>query len=220
MTNCSQLSEPFSLTVDVHQTVEDVFQLFGDEYDGFVPVLEGNQFLGFISAPELEDLDATVSLDHVQHLLIKAFVKSSDHFFQALKIRSKFQLNLIPVVSEKLEWEGVIKEDRLLDQAASVLGITEKGSLLVLEMSALDYAPGEINRLVESNDAMVMGLNTQVDPQTGFMQVILRINREDISDVVASFQRHDYTVLFYYGEEHYENSLQSNLDHLLNYLNI
>jgi hypothetical protein len=52
------------------------------------------------------------------------------------------------------------------------------------------------------------------------MQVILRINREDISDVVASFQRHDYTVLFYYGEEHYENSLQSNLDHLLNYLNI
>jgi len=220
MTNCSQLSEPFSLTVDVHQTVEDVFQLFGDEYDGFVPVLEGNQFLGFISAPELEDLDATVSLDNVQHLLIKAFVKSSDHFFQALKIRSKFQLNLIPVVSEKLEWEGVIKEDRLLDQAASVLGITEKGSLLVLEMSALDYAPGEINRLVESNDAMVMGLNTQVDPQTGFMQVILRINREDISDVVASFQRHDYTVLFYYGEEHYENSLQSNLDHLLNYLNI
>ncbi|MEY3432546.1 MAG: hypothetical protein RL131_482 [Bacteroidota bacterium] len=220
MTNCSQLSEPFSLTVDVHQTVEDVFQLFGDEYDGFVPVLEGNQFLGFISAPELEDLDASVSLDNVQHLLIKAFVKSSDHFFQALKIRSKFQLNLIPVVSEKLEWEGVIKEDRLLDQAASVLGITEKGSLLVLEMSALDYAPGEINRLVESNDAMVMGLNTQVDPQTGFMQVILRINREDISDVVASFQRHDYTVLFYYGEEHYENSLQSNLDHLLNYLNI
>lgn len=220
MTNCSQLSEPFSLTVDVHQTVEEVFQLFGDEYDGFVPVLEGNQFLGFVSAPELEDLDAAVSLDHVQHLLIKAFVKSSDHFFQALKVRSKFQLNLIPVVSEKLEWEGVIKEDRLLDQAASVLGVTEKGSLLVLEMSALDYAPGEINRLVESNDAMVMGLNTQVDPQTGFMQVILRINREDISDVVASFQRHDYTVLFYYGEEHYENSLQSNLDHLLNYLNI
>jgi len=52
------------------------------------------------------------------------------------------------------------------------------------------------------------------------MQVVLHINKEDLSDVVATFQRYEYHVVYYYGEETYQNSLQSNLDHLLNYLNI
>jgi hypothetical protein len=50
--------------------------------------------------------------------------------------------------------------------------------------------------------------------------VILRINREEVSDIVATFQRHEYTVRYYLGEELFRNELQSNLEHLLNYLNI
>jgi hypothetical protein len=83
-----------------------------------------------------------------------------------------------------------------------------------------DYAPGEINRLVESNDAMIMHMNSQQDPHSGTMQVVLRINKEEVSDLIATFQRHEYNVLYYYGDESYDNSLQNNLDHLLNYLNI
>ncbi len=52
------------------------------------------------------------------------------------------------------------------------------------------------------------------------MTVILRINKEEISDIVASFQRHEYNVRYYMGEELFRNELQSNLDHLMNYLNI
>jgi hypothetical protein len=52
------------------------------------------------------------------------------------------------------------------------------------------------------------------------MQVVLRINKEEVSDVVATFQRHEYNVLYYYGDESYDNSLQNNLDHLMNYLNL
>ena len=65
-----------------------------------------------------------------------------------------------------------------------------------------------------------MQLNTVSDPTSEQIQIILRINKEEVSDVVATFQRHEYQVLYYYGEESYNNSLQDNLDHLLNYLNI
>jgi hypothetical protein len=99
-------------------------------------------------------------------------------------------------------------------------GVSESGSMLVLEMPGHDYAPGEINRLVESNDAMIMQLNSIQDQHTGMMQVVLRINKEEVSDVVATFQRHEYNVLYYYGDESYDNSLQNNLDHLMNYLNL
>jgi hypothetical protein len=73
---------------------------------------------------------------------------------------------------------------------------------------------------VESNDAVITQLNTWSDPATHLMTVVLRINKEEISDIVATFQRHEYAVRYYMGEELFRNELQSNLDHLLNYLNI
>ena len=83
-----------------------------------------------------------------------------------------------------------------------------------------EYAPGQLNRLVESNDCMIMHMNTIADPVTGMLQIVMRVNKEEISDLIATFQRHEYTVLYYYGEETFDNTLQNNLDHLLNYLNI
>jgi hypothetical protein len=101
-----------------------------------------------------------------------------------------------------------------------MIGANDTGSFLVIEMLRTEYAPGIINRLVESNDAMIMQMNTVYDQQNGMMQVLLKINKEEISDIVGTFQRHEYNVLYYYGEETYDNALQNNLDHLLNYLNI
>jgi hypothetical protein len=135
-------------------------------------------------------------------------------------VRSKFYVEQVPVVNEKNEWEGVIGMTKMLDQISLLAGVSESGSMLVLEMPGQDYSPGEINRLVESNDAMIMQLNSIQDQHTGMMQVVLRINKEEVSDVVATFQRHEYNVLYYYGDESYDNSLQNNLDHLMNYLNV
>jgi hypothetical protein len=92
--------------------------------------------------------------------------------------------------------------------------------MLVLGMSRTDYAPGEINRLVESNDATIMNMNAVTDPASGMLQVMIRINKEDISGIIATFQRYEYKVLYHYGEEAFDNSLQNNLEHLFNYLNI
>ena len=91
---------------------------------------------------------------------------------------------------------------------------------MVLEIPRHEYAPGQLNRLVESNDCMIMQMNTIADPVTGMLQIVIRVNKEEISDLIATFQRHEYTVLYYYGEETFDNTLQNNLDHLLNYLNI
>jgi hypothetical protein len=73
---------------------------------------------------------------------------------------------------------------------------------------------------VESNDAVITQLNTSAGSADQMLNVVVRINKEEISDIVATFQRHEYTVRYYMGEELFRNELQSNLDHLMNYLNI
>mgnify|MGYP003704713923 CR=1 FL=1 len=54
----------------------------------------------------------------------------------------------------------------------------------------------------------------------GNVGITIRINKPEISDIVATFQRYDYTILYYAGEELYANELKSNYDHLMHYLKI
>ena len=48
----------------------------------------------------------------------------------------------------------------------------------------------------------------------------IAVSAATVSDVVATLQRHDYNVKYYHGEELYRNELQTNLEHLMNYLSI
>jgi predicted transcriptional regulator len=185
-----------------------------------LPVSDDDKFLGLIAEDDLDDESDDTPLDKLQDYFIKSFVKATDYFLVAVKLSHIMQLDLVPVLNEKNELEGVITRDTLFKELARMTGSADYGSLVVLEMEKSDYSVGEINRLVESNDAVITQLNTWSDNTTHLMTVILRINKEEISDIVASFQRHEYIVRYYMGEELFRNELQSNLDHLMNYLNI
>jgi hypothetical protein len=186
----------------------------------YAVVLDGLNYLGLLDIVDMEEADPSSELIILEQYFIKAQVKTNDHFLQALRVKSKFNLDIIPVLNEKNEWEGIIKADTLLEQTSQLLGASTTGAFIVLEIPRIEYAPGQINRLVESNDCMIMQMNTMTDPVTGMMQVVIRVNKEEVSDLIATFQRHEYNVLYYYGDEAFDNTLQNNLDHLFNYLNI
>jgi CBS domain-containing protein len=220
MTNCSQLSDHHIKTVEIHDMVSNAIEVM-EQFDlRHLPILDGKQFVGLISSDDLLEADPAEELLSLERYFLKASVKTGDHVSLALRVRSKFSIDFVPVINENNEWEGSISADKMLDEISRMMGASDNSSLLVLEINRIDYALGEINRLVESNDAMIMQVNTLQDPLSDIMQVVLRINKEDISDIVATFQRHEYTVIYIYGEESYSNELQSNLSHLLNYLNI
>lgn len=221
MTYCSQLLETSLNTADLRHSISHALDLSKENKYQHLPVLDGNKYVGLIGIDDLEEAkDHSADLISLEPFFTKPFVRSADHFLHALRIRAKYFVDVVPVVNEENEWEGAVGDEKLLDQLSKLTGVSDSGSIIVLSMPLHDYAPGEINRLVESNDAMIMHMNSHQDPHTGIMQVVLRINREEVSDLIATFQRHEYNVLYYYGDESYDNSLQSNLDHLMNYLNI
>jgi acetoin utilization protein AcuB len=73
---------------------------------------------------------------------------------------------------------------------------------------------------VETNDAQITQLNTYHDSVSSLFYVTLRINKMEVSDIVATFQRYEYKIKYYFGEEQYENELRDNYNHLMNYLSI
>lgn len=217
---CSQLITSPVKPLQAVDTVANALLLMEEKQMTHLPVVDGERYLGMIDEDELIDEAPELLLSDLQDRFIQVFVRSTDYFLVAVKISHVYDLPLVAVINERQEFEGTIERTQLFRQLAQLTGSEEYGSLIVLEMEKKDYAPGLLNRLVESNDALITQLNSWSDPSTHLITVVIRINKEEVSDVVASFQRHEYTVRYYLGEELYRNELQSNLDHLLNYLNI
>ncbi len=206
--------------VNLFDKVSLALQLM-DEYDIFhLPVLSAEKYAGIISKEDLLDADETRLVAAVESSLQKIAVKGEEYFLSALRLIAENELTLLPVVNEQAELAGVISSKDLLRRLSSFVGNEDKGGIIVLETDKRNFSFGEVNRLVETNDAYITQLNTYTEPDTGLVVITLKVNKIEISDIVATFQRYDFVVRYYFGEETYANELKENYNHLLSYLNM
>lgn len=201
-------------------SVAKALQEMNDFHVSHLPVVADEKYLGMISEDTLLDTDENNILQNLQSEFIKPFVRQNDFFLLAVKRARDMHLSVVPVITDQYELIGVVSEDDLFKQLALFAGIDEQGGIIVLEMEKNDFSVGELNRLIESNDVYITQLNSLFDSATQLLTVVVRVNKTEISDIVATLQRHEYNIRYYNGEELYQNELQNNLDHLMNYLNI
>ncbi|MCW3120467.1 MAG: hypothetical protein JWM28_4549 [Chitinophagaceae bacterium] len=205
----------------LHDKVYQALQLMNESHVAHLPIVDGEKFAGLISEDDLLQVENDkVELKELQQSFSMSNVREDEHFLKAVKLAVENGFSVVPVVNEDNEITGIVTYADLLKQASEFMNINDPGGLLVLEMEAKNYSFNTISRIIESNDAQIKQLNTTTDPQTGQMQVTIKVDKPEISDIIATFQRYDYNVKYYLGEEMYENELRSNYDNLMNYLKI
>ncbi len=213
----SQTLPSLTLTDKVHLAL----QLMNDNQVTHLPIVEAEKYVGLISEDDLlqaeNDHDTLATL---QQSFAAVSVKENEHFLKAVQLAAENALSVVPVITEENELVGTVAYNDLLKNAAEFMSLNEPGGLVVLEMESNQYSFSEISKLVETNDAQITQLNTNNDAETGLMQVTIRINKPEISDIIATFQRYDYNVKYFFGEEQYTNELRTNYDNLMNYLKI
>lgn len=192
-----------------------------DEYDVFhLPVLSEEKFAGIISKDDLLDADENNLLASVESSLQHISVKNEEYFLSAVKLMADNELSLLPVINDLSELSGVIVSKDMVRRLSVFVGNEERGGIIVLETDKRNFSFGEINRLVETNDAYITQVNTRTEADTGMVVITLKVNKIEISDIVATFQRYEYIVRYYFGEEAYANELKENYNHLISYLNM
>jgi CBS domain-containing protein len=199
-------------------TVGKALELMQDLKVNQWPVVADNIFKGLITEEILLDANENEALSNFSFDFLPFFVPAEEHFLSAVRLMTERRLNVLPVTLDENAYAGVILQADLLQQLAAFSGSNVPGGMMVLEMTPLDFSLGEITRLIETNNAEIRQINTQIDAQTGLYRVSIRINRQEISDIIATFQRYDYSIVYFAGEEQFENELQRNYNHLLHYL--
>jgi CBS domain-containing protein len=208
-------------SLHLNDPVSQALDLMADFHVTHLPVVVEDKLAGLVSEDDLLNIeDDNTRLTELQPVFSQITAHADAFFFEAVQMVNEYGLTVIPVINKESEYAGAIIATDLLKQLGRVGGVNDAGGIIVLEMEKVSFSFSEISKLVETNDAQITQLNTHTDALSGNFYIVLRINKVEISDIVATFQRYEYQVKYYFGEELYENELRNNYDHLMNYLNI
>ena len=207
--------------LQLQDTVAKAIQLVADFKVTHLPVVAEDTYLGLLSEEDLLDAeDDKLTIEVLQKYFIPASVKDNVHFLNAVNSSIQYDSNIVPVINEEGDLAGVISTSDLLKTLGNFAGANEIGGIIVLEMERSQFAISEISRIVESNDCTILHLNSHTDQATGLLTVTIHINKKEIASVVATFERYEYDVIYYFGNENFENEIHSNYKHLMNYLDL
>jgi acetoin utilization protein AcuB len=207
--------------LQLSDTVSKALQLMSDFKITHLPVVSDEKYLGLISEDDLLDEEnKKIPIEFFQNDFIPASVNFNNHFLNAVSVSNNYQTNVIPVVNEANELVGTIPGQALLAALGNFAGSNEKGAVVVLEMERSRFAISELSRIVESDGAAILHLNITTRPDSPLLQVTIHLSKKEISTIISSFERYEYTVTYYSGEELFENEIDNNYRHLMNYLDI
>ena len=201
-------------------TGEEALSIMSDFYVKHLPIVNNKQLLGLISEDDILNNDVVEAVGSYQLSMSRPYVKDKDHIFEVMSIMSEYNLTVIPVVDAEDNYLGLISQDDLLRFFASIGSFTEPGSIIVLEMSKQDYSLAQISRVVESENAAVLSSFITTNLDSTKIDVTIKINRPDISGILATFQRFDYTVKASFQESEYFDTLKDRYDSLMTFLNV
>ncbi len=193
-----------------------------DEYKvSHLPIVNNTDFLGLINEDDIytnNHFDDPLGI----HILSmnRPFVNENQHVFEVIKIFAELELTLLPVVDAKENYLGVISKRKLIEEFSEITAVKSPGAILVLEISVNDYSLSEIAQIVESNDTKILSTYITSHPDSTKMNVTLKLNRNDISPVLQTFNRYNYIVKGIYAEPEVSDDLNERFDALMKYLSI
>ena len=202
-------------------TVETAISIMEEFKVSHLPVVNNLSYLGLVSEMDIDSISKTdTPIGNIKLSLSRPMISSYQHIYDVLRLMSENNLSLLPVVDSDENYLGVVSLESLSANMAKMAAVQNPGAIIVLEMSQSDYSMAEIAQIIESHDARVLSMyiTTQTDSTT--MEVVVKVNKQDIAGIITTFNRYNYTIKASYGEEEDPGDLKDRYDSLINYLNI
>ena len=131
----------------------------------------------------------------------------------------KNNLSVVPVLDKQKQYLGVITNRKLLYTIAKSATIQSIGGVIVLEMDNHDYSLTKIASIVESNNSKILSSYIISKHNSNNIEVTLKINKQDITNIIKDFERHDYTICASYKENETDNDFLERYESLMRFLN-
>ena len=143
------------------------------------------------------------------------------HIFEVAVVMYKLKLSVLPVLDTDHYYLGAITLYDLARRFAHLFSLQEIGGVIVLEMNADDYSLTQISKIVEENGVKILSCFMDRKPGTTNLDIILKLDKEDLSPIIQGFMRYDYNVKAVYQDNSMLNDLyKDRFDLFMKFMNI
>lgn len=203
-------------TSDTIQKVEDRMAEFRLNH---LPIVNETQFLGLISDEDIIEIpDYDTSVGNVNLSLINPFVYQDQHIYEVIRLFYEQKLTAVPVLDSSMSYLGLISINTLAEYFAKITSVAEPGGIIVLEISNRNNSLSHIAQIVESNNAQILSSYVDTVANSTKLEITIKVNKTDISQIIASFLRYDYTVKATFNHLQRDHDSKDRFDSLMNYL--
>lgn len=184
-------------------------------------VVKDRELIGLVSETELLDYEhpeeqITASKLH----LMRPAIHYYQHVYDLMRLMSSMNLTLIPVIDEKEMYKGCITLQGMVQNLANMASVQNPGGVIVLEMNQHDYSVTQIGSIIEGNEAKILSLHVSSQPDSTKIEVTIKVNRENLSGIIQTFNRYNYSVKAAFQNELYNRGLDDRLNEFMHFLNI
>jgi predicted transcriptional regulator len=205
-------------TSDSIQKVMERMQEFRIKH---LPIVNEEQFLGLISDSDLvEETDYQVSIGSLALSLVNPYVLEDQHIYDVIRLFYEQQLTIVPVLDSKKNYMGLIAINTLVEYFAKLTSVSDPGGIIVLEIGDKNNSLAHMAQIVESDNAQILSSYVRTFPDSTRIEITLKVNKVDISAIVATFMRYEYEVKATFNHSDNNDNSKDRYDSLMNYLNL
>jgi len=186
-----------------------------------LPVVNNRELVGVVSETDLLDYEHPDEQINVSKIhLLRPSISQHEHAYDLVRLMSSLNLTLIPVTDDKDLYMGCITLKGVVQNLSTMISAQNPGGVIVLEMNQHDYSLTQIASIIESNETKILSLHVSNHPESTKMDVTIKVNREDLSRILQTFQRYNYSVKATFQHGDYNKGLDDRLNEFLHFLNI
>jgi CBS domain-containing protein len=202
-------------------TVQKVLDRMDEFRVSHLPVVNEKQILGLISDEDLiEVFDYSTEIGSLSLSLRNFCVYEDQHIYDSIRLINELRLSVVPVLDRQKNYLGLVTITTLVEYFANLTSVKEPGSIIVLEISNRDNSLAHVAQIVESENAQILSSYIKSYPDSIKLELTLKLNRTEISTIVASLLRYNYVVKATFNDVKYDDGTQDRYDQLMNYLDI
>lgn len=216
-----QLISDVILPLRTSDSVQKVVDRMSEFRVNHLPIVNDEQILGLISEYDLiEVTDYSIEIGGLSLSLHNYYVFDFQHIYDVIKLFYDQKLSVIPVVDHSKNYLGLISINSMIEYFATITSVKEPGAILILEIDNRNNSLSHIAQIVESDNAQIQSSYLKSFPDSTRLEITLKLNRTDVSSIIASFLRYNYIVKATFNDIKADDGTQDRYDQLMNYLDI
>lgn len=202
-------------------TIQKVMDQMAEFRVNQLPIVNNKQFLGLISENDLIEVqDTDFPLGGLSLSLHNVFIYEDQHIYDVIRLFYEQKLSVVPVLDSNKNYKGTISINTMMEYVANISSVKDQGGIIILEISNRNNSLAHISQIVESDNAQILSSYVQSFPNSTKLEITLKLNRTDLSSIIASFLRYDYHVKASFNDTKPDTGTSDRYNQLMNYLDI